>query len=84
MNITKTQILTYTSILLAGIILGWLIFGGSHDHDSHAGHDHEMTPLKTARGVDLLHAPIGAGRWARFLPDLWNGPDSGIIGSARR
>ncbi|MCC5905822.1 MAG: efflux RND transporter periplasmic adaptor subunit, partial [Balneolaceae bacterium] len=43
MNIIKTQILTYASILLAGIILGWLIFGGSHDHDPHAGHDHEMT-----------------------------------------
>ena len=43
MNITKTQILTYTTILLAGLILGWLIFGGSHDQDSHAGHDHEMT-----------------------------------------
>ncbi|MCC5941147.1 MAG: efflux RND transporter periplasmic adaptor subunit [Balneolaceae bacterium] len=40
MNITKTQILTYTTILLAGIILGWLIFGGTHDHDDHAGHDH--------------------------------------------
>ena len=43
MNITKTQLLTYASILLAGLILGWLIFGGTHDHDSHAGHDHEMT-----------------------------------------
>jgi membrane fusion protein, copper/silver efflux system len=43
MNITKTQILTYASILLAGIILGWLLFGGSHDPDSHAGHDHELT-----------------------------------------
>jgi membrane fusion protein, copper/silver efflux system len=43
MNITKTQLLTYTTILLAGLILGWLIFGGSHDQDPHAGHDHEMT-----------------------------------------
>ena len=35
MNITKTQILTYTAILLTGLILGWLIFGGSNDHVDH-------------------------------------------------
>jgi Cu(I)/Ag(I) efflux system membrane fusion protein len=29
MNITKTQYLTYTVILFAGIILGWLFFGGA-------------------------------------------------------
>ena len=43
MNITKTQIITYTAILVTGLFLGWLIFGGSHDHDPHAGHDHEVT-----------------------------------------
>jgi len=43
MNITKSQIITYTAILATGLLLGWLIFGGSHDHDPHAGHDHEMT-----------------------------------------
>ncbi len=43
MNITKNQILTYASILIAGIMLGWIFFGGSHDSDSHAGHDHELT-----------------------------------------
>ncbi len=43
MNTTKTQILTYATILLGGIILGWLIFGGSHDHGEHNAHDHEMT-----------------------------------------
>ncbi len=43
MNITKSQIITNTAILAAGLLLGWLIFGGSHDHDPHAGHDHEMT-----------------------------------------
>jgi membrane fusion protein, copper/silver efflux system len=40
MNITKTQILTYTIILLTGMILGWLIFGGSYDHIDYTGHDH--------------------------------------------
>jgi membrane fusion protein, copper/silver efflux system len=40
MNITKTQILTYTIILFTGMILGWLIFGGSYDHIDYTGHDH--------------------------------------------
>jgi len=43
MNITKTQILTYTTILLTGIILGWLFFGGTHEYDDHSDHDHELT-----------------------------------------
>lgn len=43
MNITKKQILTYTAILFTGLLLGWLIFGGTHEHDDHSGHDHEVT-----------------------------------------
>ena len=43
MNITKTQLLTGAGLLITGLLLGWLIFGGSHDHDPHAGHDHEVT-----------------------------------------
>ena len=39
MNITKKQLLTYTAILFTGLILGWLIFGGSQSHDDHADHD---------------------------------------------
>jgi membrane fusion protein, copper/silver efflux system len=39
MNITKSQLLTYAIILLAGIIFGWLIFGGSTDHNGHSN-DH--------------------------------------------
>jgi membrane fusion protein, copper/silver efflux system len=42
MNITKTQILTYASILLAGMILGWLFFGGSNGHNDHNDHDHSV------------------------------------------
>jgi len=43
MNITKKQYLTYTAILLAGIILGWLFFGGSSAvQNDHEGHDHEQ------------------------------------------
>ena len=44
MNITKTQLLTYTAILLAGIILGWLFFGGSHSHNGSSDqHNHEVS-----------------------------------------
>lgn len=43
MNITRTNVLTYTTILLFGFIIGWLIFGGSHTQDNSAAHDHEMT-----------------------------------------
>ena len=43
MNITKTQLLTGAGLLITGLLLGWLIFGGSHDQDPHAGHDHEVT-----------------------------------------
>ena len=43
MNITKKQLLKGAGILITGIILGWLIFGGSHTQDPHAGHNHEMT-----------------------------------------
>ncbi len=42
MNIRKKQILTYTAILAAGLLLGWLIFGGTHEHDDHSGHEHEL------------------------------------------
>lgn len=42
MKITKTQVLRYTAILLAGIILGWLFFGGSSTvQNEHDGHNHE-------------------------------------------
>ena len=50
MNITKSQLITYTVILVTGLLLGWLFFGGSHDSDPHAGHDHEMT---TENGVEV-------------------------------
>ena len=43
MNITKTQLLTGAGLLITGLLLGWLIFGGSHQQDPHAGHDHEVT-----------------------------------------
>lgn len=43
MNITKTQYLTYASVLIAGIILGWLFFGASNsDQNGNEGHDHEQ------------------------------------------
>jgi membrane fusion protein, copper/silver efflux system len=43
MNITKTQLLTGAGLIITGLLLGWLIFGGSHEPDPHAGHDHEIT-----------------------------------------
>lgn len=43
MNITKTQYLTYSIILLTGIILGWLFFGGSSTvQNEYDGYDHEQ------------------------------------------
>lgn len=42
MKITRTNVLTYTTILLFGFIIGWLIFGGSHGQDIDATHDHEI------------------------------------------
>ena len=43
MNITKTQLLTGAGLIITGLLLGWLFFGGSPEQDPHAGHDHEMT-----------------------------------------
>ncbi len=53
MNITKKQILTYTAILLTGLILGWLIFGG-HDHTDHADHD-QLSPEEMEQHVHDAH-----------------------------
>ena len=35
MKFTNKQILYGTGLLLAGLVLGWLIFGGSDSHDAH-------------------------------------------------
>tara|TARA_R100001143_G_scaffold63595_1_gene73217 strand:+ start:34437 stop:36224 length:1788 start_codon:yes stop_codon:yes gene_type:complete len=43
MKITRTNILIYATVLLFGFIIGWLFFGGSHEQDNLATHDHEMT-----------------------------------------
>lgn len=43
MNITKTQLLTGASLLIVGLLFGWLIFGGTHEVNPHEGHDHETT-----------------------------------------
>ena len=52
MNITKTQYLTYTIILLTGIILGWLFFGGSSTvQNEHDGHDHEQVTSEAGEEV---------------------------------
>lgn len=58
MNITKTQILTYSSILLAGIILGWLIFGGTHDHNDHNGHDHSSVESSNEVWTCSMHPSV--------------------------
>ncbi|NBB76682.1 MAG: efflux RND transporter periplasmic adaptor subunit, partial [Bacteroidetes bacterium] len=52
MNITKTQYLTYSIILLTGIILGWLFFGGSSTvQNEHDGHDHEQVTSEAGEEV---------------------------------
>lgn len=58
MNITKTQLLTYASILLAGIILGWLFFGGSHDHNDHNGHDHAVAESSNEVWTCSMHPSV--------------------------
>jgi membrane fusion protein, copper/silver efflux system len=39
MNITKTQLITYSIVLLTGLILGWLIFGEPGQNGSHTSHE---------------------------------------------
>ncbi|MDZ7755772.1 efflux RND transporter periplasmic adaptor subunit [Rhodohalobacter sp.] len=60
MNITKTQILTYTAILFTGLILGWLIFGGSNDHVDHeqlteAEMDQHVTDEHTDEDGEIIY-----------------------------
>src|SRR6056297_709007 len=52
MNIAKTQYLTYSIILLTGIILGWLFFGGSSTvQNEYDGHDHEQVTSEAGEEV---------------------------------
>lgn len=41
MEWNKKTLLLLTGVLLTGLFLGWLIFGGSHNHDAHNGHGHD-------------------------------------------
>jgi membrane fusion protein, copper/silver efflux system len=43
MTTKQKQLLTGAGLLLAGILIGWLLFGGSDQEDPHAGHDHSAT-----------------------------------------
>lgn len=43
MTTTQKQLFTGAGLLLAGILIGWLLFGGSAHEDPHAGHDHSAT-----------------------------------------
>lgn len=58
MNFKKTNILTYVSLLLAGIILGWLFFGGSHDHNDHSGHDHSSVEISSEVWTCSMHPTV--------------------------
>lgn len=40
-NINRNKMATYVVILLSGLLLGWVLFGGN-EPDDHHGHDHEM------------------------------------------
>ncbi|MGM0745626.1 efflux RND transporter periplasmic adaptor subunit [Rhodohalobacter sp.] len=52
MNITKTQYLTYASILITGIILGWLFFGGSSTvQNNPEDHEHEQVTNESGEEV---------------------------------
>jgi membrane fusion protein, copper/silver efflux system len=43
MTTKQKQLLTGAGLLLAGLLIGWLLFGGSDHEDPHAGHDHGAT-----------------------------------------
>lgn len=43
MTTKQKQLLTGAGLLLAGILIGWLLFGGSDQEDPNAGHDHGAT-----------------------------------------
>lgn len=52
MNITKTQVLTYTATLLAGMILGWLFFGGSGGSQIEPNsHNHEEVTVQAGEEI---------------------------------
>ncbi|WP_158278701.1 efflux RND transporter periplasmic adaptor subunit [Rhodohalobacter mucosus] len=52
MNITKSQYLTYASVLIAGVILGWLFFGGSETtQNGHDDHSHEQVVNESGEQV---------------------------------
>ena len=52
MNITKKQYLTYAIILLTGIILGWLFFGGSSAvQNEQSEHNHEQVTNQAGEQV---------------------------------
>ena len=58
MNVTKTQILTYTTLLFAGIILGWMFFGGTHDHSNQSGHDHASVETSNQVWTCSMHPSV--------------------------
>ncbi|WP_340102884.1 efflux RND transporter periplasmic adaptor subunit [Rhodohalobacter sp. 8-1] len=54
MNIIKTQLLKAAGLLIGGLFLGWLIFGGTTSITSHADHD-QLTPEEMDQHVTEEH-----------------------------
>jgi len=54
MNSTTTKLLKAAGLLVAGLFLGWLIFGGTSSTTSHADHD-QLTPEEMDQHVMETH-----------------------------
>ncbi len=58
MNFTKSQILTYATILIFGIILGWMFFGGTHNHNDTNGHNHATVESSNEVWTCSMHPSV--------------------------
>lgn len=52
--ITKTQLIYGTGLLIFGLFLGWLIFGGSAEQDTHPDHD-QLSPEEMEQHLQETH-----------------------------
>ena len=58
MTTKQKQLLTGAGLLLAGILIGWLLFGGSAHEDPHAGHDHSATAAVSQVWTCSMHPSV--------------------------
>ena len=58
MNIIQNRYLKYGTILLVGLLLGWLIFGGSSGEVDHSTHDHSKEGAEKEVWTCSMHPQI--------------------------